>query len=363
MRRAPGRRRDRRARRRVRATTTRPPTSRAWMVPSARWSRPTERSWPSRGRAAPSSKWTTRSASRTSTAPATRPAAPPSGESLSASSVVFSPDGSKVAFDGTADMLRALDSDVRVLDVESGDVVTVADDGVRRSDRTAGRPASVGRRRSSWRSSASSAWAPTSPRGPQVVFAELDGDADVVDAAGIGPRDVGGGRSAGVLGDRYVLAVGGDPADWWPSTTTGRSRPRRLDGPAGRSADQPPRGSGRGRGRRRRSGAAARPARRRPALTWWRPRRRSRRLRPPSHRTAASSPRHRHRRRSAGPASRCGTRRWATRRHLEPVDGVPTLSAVSGVVWTADDRIVMWSAEGWQAVDIRWSATVRRRSW
>ena len=41
----------------------------------------------------------------------------------------WSPDGSMVAFDGRIDRMSGFDSDVRVLDIESGEIVTIADDG------------------------------------------------------------------------------------------------------------------------------------------------------------------------------------------------------------------------------------------
>jgi hypothetical protein len=57
-----------------------------------------------------------------------------------------------------------------------------------------------------------------------------------------------------------------------------------------------------------------------------------------------------------GDGGRAGITLWdpavGDEQHLEPGDEVPTLDAVRGVVWTDDDRIVLWSAEGWQVVDV-----------
>ena len=68
-----------------------------------------------------------RGASSTSTAP--RVTAGRSTSGVEPGTVQWSPDGSMVAFDGRVDRMSGFDSDVRVLDVASGEIVTIADDG------------------------------------------------------------------------------------------------------------------------------------------------------------------------------------------------------------------------------------------
>ena len=66
----------------------------------------------------------------------------------------------------------------------------------------------------------------------------------------------------------------------------------------------------------------------------------------------------------SGDGGRTGITLWdpvvGDEQHLEPGREVPTLDAVRGVVWTADDRIVLWSGEGWQPVSAEAAVEQRR---
>ena len=276
--------------------------------------------------------------------------------SLSASAVVFSPDGSKLAFDGLAAMLRAFDSDVRVLDVDSGEQITVADDG---DDDPTG-PQDV---LPAWVDDTELAFLRLPGMGTgerdsaEVVFAGLDGGhVDAVNTAGdVGGRDVVVGSSAGVLDGRYVLAVGGDPSRLVAVDDGVVELVADLGGPGGSVG-------GISRNGERAVVVAGAPtsellaavhvatvgddavvATSSPFETV------AATVSPDGRIVAAAT--------AAGDGRRAGVTLWDPdvddEQHLEPGDGVPTLDAVSGVVWTDDDRIVLWSSEGWQVVDVR----------
>ena len=275
-------------------------------------------------------------------------------DSLSASSVVFSPDGTKVAFDGLANVLQGLDSDVRVLDVESGDVVVVDDDG---GDDPAGPQDAL----PAWAADDELAFLrlPGMGDGPrdsaQVVFAELDGDVEVVDAAGISPRDVVVGSSAAVLDDRYVLAASGEPSRLVAVDDDGQVEVvTELEARGGSI------------GGTSRDGEQAVVVIVSPTLdvlpavhvdadaddmaTTSSPFPTTAATVSPDGRiVAATTP--------SGDGGRTGITLWdpvvGDEQHLGAGAEVPTLEAVRGVVWTDDDRIVLWSADGWQVVDVR----------
>jgi hypothetical protein len=276
--------------------------------------------------------------------------------SLSASSVVFSPDGSKVAFDELADTMRVLDSDIRVLDVDSGAVTTVADDGA--DDDDPGAPQDL---LPAWVDDDELAFLrlPGMGTGPrdsaQVVFADLDGELDVVDADGLSPRDVAVGTSAAVLDDRYLLASSADPARLVTVDDDGLVEVvTALDGGGGSI------------GGTSRDGEQAVVVINGPAMD----------LVPAVHVDAGgddvvATP-------SPFPAvaatvspdgsivaaltfgsdpGRTGITLWDPvvddQQVLAPGGEVPTLTGTRRVVWTDDDRIVLWSSAGWQVVDVR----------
>jgi hypothetical protein len=279
--------------------------------------------------------------------------------SLAASSVAFSPDGSKVAFDGLANMLQGLDSDVRVLDVASGEVVVVDDDG---GDDPGG-PQDV---LPAWAADDELAFVRLPGMGggardtAQVGFAELDGDGEVqvVDTDGLSPRDIAVGSSAAVLDGRYVLAASGEPS---------RLVAVDDDGQADVVTELDARGGALGGTSRDREQAVVvivsptmdvLPAVHLDAdavadgddvVTTTSPFPTIAATVSPDGSIVAAAT-------VGGDGGRTGISLWdpavGDEQQLEPGDGVPTLAAVRGVVWTDDDRIVLWSTEGWQVVDV-----------
>lgn len=119
--------------------------------------------------------------------------------------VAWSPDGSKIAFDGRVERAAAFDSEVRVLDLESGEIVTLADDG---SDDPAGPQDLL----PAWVDDAEVAFLRDRGGSLQIVFAELDGDVETADVSSLSLREIVS-PTAAVIDDEYAITVGHGPTE------------------------------------------------------------------------------------------------------------------------------------------------------
>ncbi|MET0326605.1 MAG: hypothetical protein ABW219_15415 [Ilumatobacteraceae bacterium] len=274
--------------------------------------------------------------------------------SLLGSSAAFSPDGSKLAFDALADMASAYDSDVRVLDVDSGEVVTIADDGSQDD------PAAPQDVLPAWVDDDELAFLRLPGMGTgrrdtaQVVFAELDGDVDVVDTDGLTVRDVAVGGTAAALDGSYLFAASSDPSRLVTVDDDGLVEVVTDLDESGGSVGGTSRDGERAvvviNGRTLEPFPAVHVATdgddvvttSSPFQTF------AATVSPDGSIVAATA--------VANEGGRTGITLWdpevGDQQLLRPGDGVPTISGVRSVVWTDDDRIVLWSSKGWQVVDV-----------
>ena len=117
----------------------------------------------------------------------------------------WSPDGSMVAFDGRIDRMSGFDSDVRVLDIASGEIVTIADDG---GDDPAGPQDLL----PAWVDEDELAFLRDRDGQLQLVHAAVGGGIESVDIDSLELPEIVS-RNAAVIDGDYTVVAGRDPTE------------------------------------------------------------------------------------------------------------------------------------------------------
>jgi WD40 repeat protein len=129
----------------------------------------------------------------------------PVDQRVEPATVQWSPDGSMVAFDGRIDRMSGFDSDVRVLDVASGEIATIADDG--RDD--AGAPHDL---LPAWVDEDRLAFLRDRHGQLELVHAQVGGDTESADIDSLELPGIVS-RNAAVLDGGYAVAAGRGPIE------------------------------------------------------------------------------------------------------------------------------------------------------